>query len=485
MTSRKAFLAVLMVLALVAGSFVQGRLNHDRESLGLTRTAVIANAPPVLAFTTVALGGFRGLIANVLWIRTTELQEDGKYFEAVQLADWITKLQPHFSQVWINQAWNMAYNISVKFPNPEDRWLWIQRGIELLRDQGLVYNPGQALMYRELAWFFQHKMGANLDDAHWLYKTEWAKMMDKVIPNGRPDYAELLDPKTPDAKARVQQLVERYKLVPAMMKKVDDTYGPLEWRLPETHAIYWGMVGIENSPAQDKMPLRRTVFQPMLTAFHRGRIITNHFAKRIEVVPNLAMVGNVVRAYEDAMVAEPANAEHTGTAHRNFLKDAVYFLYANNRQVEAQKWFDYLKQRYGLGPQSGIPEGSTMVDFALSKITEDVNEMSRDRVTAMLRGFLEQSFYNLAMGEDDNAIGLDKMAAKIHENYQLRTGRGTVTNRTELAPITELKRDILFEMLTPMTNVNPEFQAVLRTKLRLPADFALPSTNAPAGDAAK
>ena len=138
MTSRKAILAVLMVLALVAGSFVQGRLNHDRESLGLTRTAVISNAPPVLAFTTVALGGFRGLIANVLWIRTTELQEDGKYFEAVQLADWISKLQPHFSQVWINQAWNMAYNISVKFPNPEDRWLWVQRGIELLRDQGAI-----------------------------------------------------------------------------------------------------------------------------------------------------------------------------------------------------------------------------------------------------------------------------------------------------------------------------------------------------------
>ena len=288
MTTRKAVLAVLMVLALVAGSFVQGRLNHDRESLGLTRTAVINNAPPVLAFTTVALGGFRGLIANVLWIRTTELQEDGKYFEAVQLADWITKLQPHFSQVWINQAWNMAYNISVKFPNPEDRWLWVQRGIELLRDQGLVYNPNQALMYRELAWFFQHKMGANLDDAHWLYKTEWAKAMDKVIPNGRPNYDELLNPRTPEAKARVQQLVERYKLFPAMMKKVDDTYGPLEWRLPETHAIYWGMMGVENSPAQDTMPLRRAIFQPMLTAFHRGRIITNHFARNIEVVPNLA-----------------------------------------------------------------------------------------------------------------------------------------------------------------------------------------------------
>ena len=106
-------------------------LNQERESAGLTRTTIISNAPPVLAFTTVALGGFRDIIANILWIRAAEMQEEGKYFEQVQLADWITKLQPHFSQVWVNQAWNMAYNISVKFPDHHDRWLWVQRGLEL------------------------------------------------------------------------------------------------------------------------------------------------------------------------------------------------------------------------------------------------------------------------------------------------------------------------------------------------------------------
>ena len=137
MTLRKAILSVVIIAAFIASHFIQGSLNHDRETFGLTRTAIISNAPPILAFTTVALGGFRGLIANTLWIRTTELQEDGKYFEAVQLADWITKLQPHFTSVWVHQAWNMAYNISVKFPNPEDRWLWVQRAIELLRMVGI------------------------------------------------------------------------------------------------------------------------------------------------------------------------------------------------------------------------------------------------------------------------------------------------------------------------------------------------------------
>ena len=55
MTSRKAILALVLVVSLVAGSWMQSRLNHDRESLGLTRTTIISNAPPVLAFTTVAL----------------------------------------------------------------------------------------------------------------------------------------------------------------------------------------------------------------------------------------------------------------------------------------------------------------------------------------------------------------------------------------------------------------------------------------------
>jgi hypothetical protein len=110
----------------------------------------------------------------MLWIRANDLQQDDKFFEAAQLADWITDLEPHFTQVWLFQAWNMAYNISVKFKDFPDRWRWVERGIELLRDDGLRYNPNDVLIYRELAWFFQHKMGQNLDDANMYYKQQWA-----------------------------------------------------------------------------------------------------------------------------------------------------------------------------------------------------------------------------------------------------------------------------------------------------------------------
>src|SRR5258708_25496423 len=198
MSSRlKKALLLLIAVALLAGvSQVQNSLNRDRDRLGLTLVQPLENAPPVLAFTTVALGGFRGLISNALWIRASDLQDEDKYFEMAQLANWITVLEPHFVQVWLVQAWNMAYNISVKFKDFPDRWRWVERGIELLRDDGLRYNKNEMLIYRELAWFFQHKIGQNLDDAHMYYKQMWSNEMSRVLGMDKPNWDELIHPTT-------------------------------------------------------------------------------------------------------------------------------------------------------------------------------------------------------------------------------------------------------------------------------------------------
>ena len=481
MNAKKLLMIGALVGSLVASAFIQRGLNRDREAMGITRTAVISNAPPVLAFTTVALGAFRGLIANALWIRASELQDDGKYFEAVQLADWITKLQPHSDAPWLFQAWNMAYNISVKFPDPNDRWLWVQRGIELLRDDGLRYNPNKALMYRELAWFFQHKMGANLDDAHRVYKGQWAAQMNSVIPGGHPDYAVLLDPKTPEQQAQVKRLVEKFKMDPRMMQRVDQTYGPLDWRLPEAHAIYWAMVGIENSPTQDRLPLRRTIYQPMLASLHHGRVITNRLSGTYDLRPNLDMIPNASKAYEDAIAAESVeNRDNISRAHRNFLKDAVYFLYANNREADARRWFNFMKERFGVGPQSGIDPDATMESFSLGKIEEDANETSRDRVTQALQGLLSRTYYNLASGDEDQAAGLERIAKRLHDVYSEKTKNPASKDRVGLPALGEMKREVLLELLKPDPEVNAEFQQQLRTRLGLPADFGIPATNAPA-----
>ena len=106
-----------------------------------------------------------------------------------------------------------------------------------------------------------------LDVAHMTYKARWARQIEDLIPGGRPDYATLLQPTTAAASNRVAVMVNKFKLVPSIMKEVDDKYGPLEWRLPEAHAVYWGYRGLgESKKEADRAPLRRVVFQSMRDA---------------------------------------------------------------------------------------------------------------------------------------------------------------------------------------------------------------------------
>ena len=173
-------------------------INSQRQQMKLVSNEPLQNAPPSLAFATVAMGAFRGLVVDILWMRADRLKQEGQFFDAKQLADWITTLQPRFATVWEFQAWNMAYNISVAIPasQPQERWRWVKNGYELLRDQGIPLNPKSILLYRELARIFQHKLGAVSDDAHKYYKIQLASAMEPLLGPANNEYFESLA-KTP------------------------------------------------------------------------------------------------------------------------------------------------------------------------------------------------------------------------------------------------------------------------------------------------
>ncbi|MEJ5259648.1 MAG: hypothetical protein WHS88_05610 [Anaerohalosphaeraceae bacterium] len=171
---------IILVCVLAAAGFLtaawrlQPGIHQKRTEMGLVLNDPLENAPPSLAFATVAMGAFRGLVVDVLWIRADRLKQEGKFFDAKQLAEWITILQPRFAKVWDFHAWNMAYNISVAIPNTQcaQRWRWVRNGYELLRDRGIPLNPQDISLYRSLGWIFWHKIGDNLDDCHRYYKMQ-------------------------------------------------------------------------------------------------------------------------------------------------------------------------------------------------------------------------------------------------------------------------------------------------------------------------
>jgi hypothetical protein len=492
----KKILLLLLAAGLLAGSGqIQKALNHDRERLGLTRTSALNNAPPMLAFTTVALGGFRGLIANVLWIRANDLQQDDKFFEAAQLATWITDLEPSFTQVWLFQAWNMAYNISVKFKDFPDRWRWVERGIDLLRDDGLRYNPNDVLIHRELAWFFQHKMGQNLDDANAYYKQQWALEMNPFFGPEGTNFSELIRPQTAEARTNALVLRQKYKLDPEFAQNVDQTYGPLDWRLPEAHAIYWGATGLQKAKehpdkvkADDLITLRRIIYQSMLQAFHHGRIINDPFAQSSSLEPNLDLVPKVNDAYLKLYAEETQPGMQNGIlkAHRNFLKDAVYFLYENNRMAEASQWYKLLGEKYPDntildGDTNSYPRNLTLDEYSVARVQEEVGDTSQERITGVIQGLIARSYYQMALGQTDRSVGFKLLAQKVYEKYQKNISKmQSNIARVGLPPFDVMDRNVLNRLLDTQKPVLPyAARAVIRTTLRMPAETITP----PAGPA--
>jgi len=185
-----AALMLVVCLALSGALTVALAAESGRAQLGYADRAEESDPPEVAVG--VALGAFRGLFVNVLWMRAQALKEEGKFHEAIELSNTITRLQPRFPNVWAFHAWNLAYNISVATQTADERWQWVDQGLRLLRDDGIPKNPNSVLLHKELAWIFLHKIQGISDDANQRYKREIARRWTIILgpPPARADSRE-------------------------------------------------------------------------------------------------------------------------------------------------------------------------------------------------------------------------------------------------------------------------------------------------------
>ena len=260
---RIAFLAALIALAAVQSR----RLVALRKSgLPESYAGYTTQEPPALTFILAGLGGFRGIVAEILWFRAERLQNEGRYLELVQLSDWLTRLDPHSSETWAYNAWNLAYNISAMMARAEDRLRWVRNGIRLLRDDALRYNPRDAKLYRELAWMYLNKVGDSYDTCHLAYKLDLAAAMQPYVTE-----AGTILPTD-----EVRKGLAALRLDAGRMREIEKQFGPVDWRLAESHSLYWACAGLPFSKTDKKnteqMLLRRIMYQSLMVSVFRGRL---------------------------------------------------------------------------------------------------------------------------------------------------------------------------------------------------------------------
>ena len=559
---RSRDITIIVVCILIAfGLFVLGGtrldyINSQRKEMGLIVNEPLKNAPPSLAFVTVAMGAFRGLVVDVLWMRAEKMKEEGQFFDAKQLAEWITALQPRFAAVWDFHSWNMAYNISAAIPatQPEERWRWVKNGYELIRDRGIELNPKSILLYRQMAFIFQHKIGGVSDEAHRYYKLQLALAMEPLLgpadnayfeklaktPSGwqeivsdgnvaeyvtklraaderfgddddfvgnylsflqkparfNPDAFEVRDSyrgtgvlEKFDVFSRAYQLRKVWKLDPVLMEELNETYGPvdwrdpnsrlpLDWRHPDVHAIYWAIKGLrvagkkgvgpggEGKYSGDETNTDRMVVHSLQDLFRSGKIYiysavekgpsedsgeVKRLSQTIFVRPDLRMfkaynqqIIKVIEKYTDPNDEELSSHQ---IGHRNMLKNAVFSFYQSGHKDEAQKIYDELRELYP-GEESKVP----LALFARKRFIEELTSLMIFNVREIVVMLLRESYFYYAMRDDDESYGRESLAQDVYDFYNSEFPEGERITLPEFGRLRYLAlRDFLSDRQFPVS----------------------------------
>jgi len=511
-------------LCIVAGLQLDS-INRQRQDMNLIIDKP-ENIPPSLAFATIATGAFRGLVVDALWMRADRLKEEGQFFDARQLAEWITILQPHFASVWEFHAWNMAYNISVAIPatQPDQRWRWVRNGYELLRDEAIdKYKLKNITLYRELARIFQHKIGGVSDDVHKYYKLQLAIAMEPLLYsednqldsqdiryfealakapvgwqeiNRDPNVASLIKAlkssdnaftnndefisnylslrqnsgrfnpaagktiddfrgtealKKFDIFAKAYWLRKTWKLDPVLMNDLNKTYGPidfsdpnthlpLDWRHPDSHAIYWAVKGLQIAAKDESRELDMTetntdriVGHSLQNLFRNGKIFIRdvpfevpsedalqepqtQIYKEVFLRPDLRFFepyNRLVLANIEKYKDDKASYESLQNGHRNMLVNALFNFYQSGHKRQAQKIYDQLRELYDL-PEFKVP----LVEFARKRFLEELETIGLNDAKEQVVLLLRESFFLYAIRDDEASYGREKLAEEIHSYYQ-------------------------------------------------------------------
>ena len=116
--------------------------------------------------------GLRGVAVNLLWEKANYYKKTEDWTNLTATLEQLAKLQPNFITFWKFQAWNLTYNVSVEFDDYHDRYSFVRRGIQFLKE-GEKYNRDNPHLLWDLGWFIGQKIGRA--DEHVQYRRLFVK----------------------------------------------------------------------------------------------------------------------------------------------------------------------------------------------------------------------------------------------------------------------------------------------------------------------
>ncbi len=177
---------------------------RDDPKNPLSQTQLLGQIDPTSETIKLATLGMRGIAANILWTKANTYKMKKDFINMAAAVKQLAKLQPNFISVWIFQAWNFSYNVSVEFDDFRDRYRWVIQGINFLKE-GMKYNGREPRLQWEAGWYLSQKIGRSDerkqfrrlfkhdDEFHgdrpldwrdnWLVAKEWFRKAEELVDN--------------------------------------------------------------------------------------------------------------------------------------------------------------------------------------------------------------------------------------------------------------------------------------------------------------
>jgi len=242
------------------------------------------------------------------------------------------------------------------------------------------------------------------------------------------------------------------------MQELNRTYGPvdfadpnkhypLDWRHPDTHAIYWAVKGLRVAGKKDvkksgpdaytidEENTDRIVAHGLQNLFRYGKIFIYDIkddqlsqqqsgvasspavTKEIFLRPDLRMFDpyekaatKIIEKYTDPNDEFQDSHE---TQKRNMLSNALYAFYQAGHRQQAQKIYDRLREHYPR-PEFSNP---SVEYYVRQRLREEIKDISAARADQMITMMLHEVYFRYALRDDDESYAIEKLAEELHNAY--------------------------------------------------------------------
>ncbi|MCC7147393.1 MAG: hypothetical protein IT443_13185 [Phycisphaeraceae bacterium] len=331
-------------------------------------------------------------------------------------------------------------------------------------DEAFVRAVGRVLMYRAS---IDVKI-LNIDPQQVGYDPRLADLMDD------PAYHDALGALL--AFCRKQALSSHYHMDASLMaelmtpqEKGGYGYGPLDWRLPASHALYWSELGVRQANKANQLTeidhintWRQTRFAlQQLARF--GRISFDPITRSYNQSPDIRFFDPYEKAYlrdVDRLSKLENQKGNEGVlesfymGHENLLLEAVRTCYLLGDVAKANEYYLKAQRLYKDKPysqrQGDMRYQVSVEDFVLADLRREAGNQSMAAMLEFINGMLLQAFMeDLTWGRVDVFERRLQLARNLHQDFQGRSVLNPIAaqGRMRLLPFNQLVEETFINLM--------------------------------------